>query len=65
MATNVQCTNSGSYNIYGKVSDALAKTGGVAAGLLGGNFGYDRTWQQFCCLECHEAFKEKWVKPIL
>lgn len=54
----------------GKVSDVLAKTGavvggallnmatgGVAAGLLGANFGYGRTWHQFCCSECHEAFK--------
>lgn len=54
----------------GKVSDVLAKTGavvggailnmatgGVAAGLLGANFGYGRTWHQFCCRECHEAFK--------
>lgn len=54
----------------GKVSDVLAKTGavvggallimatgGVTAGLLGANFGYGRTWHQFCCSECHEAFK--------
>ncbi len=54
----------------GKVSDALAKTGavvggallnmatgGFAAGLLGANFGYGRTWHQYCCSECHEAFK--------
>ena len=54
----------------GKVSDVLAKTGvviggallnmatgGVAAGLLGANFGYGRTWHQFCCHECQEAFK--------
>lgn len=54
----------------GKVSDALAKTGavvggallnmatgGFAAGLLGTNFGYGRTWHQYCCSECHEAFK--------
>ena len=32
-------------------------TGGVAAGLLGANFGYGRTWHQFCCHECQEAFK--------
>ena len=54
----------------GKVSDVLAKTGavvggallnmatgGVAAGLLGANSGYGRTWHQFCCHECQEAFK--------
>lgn len=32
-------------------------TGGFAAGLLGANFGYGRTWHQYCCSECHEAFK--------
>ncbi|OKY86200.1 MAG: hypothetical protein BHV69_02975 [Bacteroidales bacterium 52_46] len=54
----------------GRVSDVIAKTGavvggalfdmatgGVAAGLLGANFGYGRTRHQFCCHECHEAFK--------
>lgn len=54
----------------GKLSDALTKTGavvggalinmatgGTLGGLLGANFGYGRTWHQYCCHDCHEAFK--------
>lgn len=54
----------------GKLSNALAKTGavvggalinmatgGVLGGLLGASLGYSRTWHQYCCHECHEAFK--------
>lgn len=54
----------------GKLSDALAKTGaivggalinmatgGTLGGLLGANFGYGRTWHQYCCHDCHEPFK--------
>lgn len=54
----------------GKLSVALAKTGavvggalinmatgGVLGGLLGANFGYNCVWHQYCCHNCHEAFK--------
>ncbi len=54
----------------GKLSNALAMTGavvggalinmatgGVLGGLLGANLGYDSTWHQYCCHECHEVFK--------
>lgn len=73
MATLVQCPHCGSYNTAkttnGKVSDVLAKTGAVvggalinmatggALGIIGANIGYGRTWHQYCCHECHEAFK--------
>lgn len=73
MATLVQCPHCGSHNTAkttnGKVSDVLAKTGAVvggaiinmatggALGIIGANIGYGRTWHQYCCHECHEAFK--------
>lgn len=73
MANRVQCPYCGSYNTAktsnGKMSDALAKTGAVVGGALinmvtGGTFGvlgaylgYGCTWHQYCCHECHEAFK--------
>lgn len=73
MATLVKCPYCGSYNTSkttnGKVSDALAKTGAVVGGallnmvtggiggLIGANIGYGRTWHQYCCSDCHEAFK--------
>ena len=73
MATLVQCPHCGGYNTSkttnGKVSDVLAKTGAVvsgalinmatggALGIIGANIGYGRTWHQFCCHDCHEAFK--------
>lgn len=54
----------------GKLSNALAKTGavvggalinmatgGVLGGLLGASVGYGQTWHQYCCHECHNAFK--------
>lgn len=73
MANIVQCPYCGSYNTAktsnGKMSDALAKTGtvvggalinmatGESFGVLGAYLGYGRTWHQYCCHECHEAFK--------
>lgn len=73
MAALVQCPHCGSNNTSkttnGKVSNALATTGAIvggalinmatggALGLLGANIGYGRTWHQYCCHECHEAFK--------
>ena len=54
----------------GKLSNALAMTGavvggalinmatgGVLGGILGAKLGYDSTWHQYCCHECHEVFK--------
>lgn len=54
----------------GKLSNALAMTGavvggalinmatgGVLGGLLGAKLGYDNTWHQYCCHDCHEVFK--------
>lgn len=72
MATIVTCPYCGSYRTAktanGKVSDAIAKTGAVVGGallqmatgipgILGANLGYARTWHEFCCYDCHEAFK--------
>ncbi|WP_270245296.1 hypothetical protein [Phocaeicola coprocola] len=73
MATIVKCPHCGSYHTSkttnGKVSDVLAKTGAIvggalinmatggALGIIGANIGYGNTWHQYCCLDCHEAFK--------
>lgn len=73
MATLVQCPHCGSYNTSktsnGKLTNALATTGAIVGGalinmatggclgLLGANIGYGRTWHQYCCSDCHEAFK--------
>jgi transposase-like protein len=73
MGTLVKCPHCGSYNTEktsnGKLSDAAAKTGAVVGGalinmitggiggLLGANLGYGQTWHQYCCKDCHEAFK--------
>ena len=73
MATLVKCPYCGNYNTSkttnGKVSDILAKTGAVvggalinmatggALGIIGANIGYGRTWHQYCCSDCHDAFK--------
>lgn len=72
MSTLVNCPYCGSRNTTkttnGKMSDALAKTGAVVGGalpqmvtgvpgILGANIGYRHTWHQYCCLDCHEAFK--------
>lgn len=68
----VQCPHCGSYNTKktsnGKLTDNLAKAGAVVGGallqmatgipgILGANVGYGRTWHQFCCHDCHAAFK--------
>ena len=72
MKTIVQCPYCGSYNTQktanGNFSEKLAKVGAVVGGalldvatgipgILSANFGYRRTWHQYCCRECHEAFK--------
>lgn len=72
MATIVKCPYCGSINTAkttnGKLSDKLAKAGSVVGGallematgvpgILGANIGYGRTWHQYCCKDCHEAFK--------
>lgn len=73
MATLVQCPYCGSYNTAkttnGKISDALSKTGAVVGGalinmvtggslgIIGTNIAYGRSWHQYCCHDCHEAFK--------
>ena len=72
MATLVQCPYCGGYQTSkttnGEVSDALAKTGAIVGGallqmvtgvpgILGANIGYGRSWHQYCCSDCHEAFK--------
>ena len=68
-----QCgSNNTAKTSNGKLSDALAKTGavvggalinmatgGTLGGLLGANFGYGRTWYQYCCHDCHEPFKAR------
>lgn len=75
MAATVKCPHCGSYNTAkttnGKVSNALATTGAVIGGallemvtggiggLLGANVAYGQTWHQYCCHDCHEAFKVK------
>ena len=75
MAAQVKCPYCGSHNTAktknGKVSDALATTGAVLGGaliemvtggiggLLGANVAYGQTWHQYCCHDCHEAFKVK------
>lgn len=74
MANLIKCPHCGSYNTKktsnGKLSDALAKTGAVVGGallqmvtgipgILGANVGYGRSWHQFCCHDCHEAFKAR------
>lgn len=73
MAQLIQCPYCGSYHTSkttnGKLSNALAVTGGVVAGaainlvtggalgILGTNKIIGKTWQQYCCHDCHEAFK--------
>ena len=74
MATTVKCPHCGSYNTKktsnGKLTDNLAKAGAVVGGallqmatgipgILGANVGYGRTWHQFCCHDCHAAFKAR------
>jgi hypothetical protein len=73
MNTLVKCPYCGSYNTgkttNGKFSDTLAKAGAIVGGaaiqmltggiggLLGANIAYGSTWHQYCCHDCHEAFK--------
>lgn len=75
MATLVKCPHCGSYNTgkttNGKVSDTLTKTGAVVGGALinlvtGGSLGIfgtnaiiGKSWHQYCCHDCHEAFKAR------
>lgn len=72
MSTLVKCPYCGSYNTAktanGKASNVLAKAGSVVGGallematgvpgILGANLGFGRTWHQYCCHDCQEAFK--------
>lgn len=73
MATAVKCPHCGSYSTSktanGKLSNVLATTGAVVGGaminmvtggclgIFGTNFAYGRTWHQYCCANCLEAFK--------
>ena len=70
----VKCPHCGSYNTQktsnGKLSNGLARVGSVVGGallqmatgipgILGANAAYGQTWHQYCCHDCHEAFKVK------
>lgn len=73
MATLIKCPFCGSYHTSktnnGKLSNALATAGAVVGGaminmvtggclgIIGTNIAYGRTWHQYCCSDCHEAFK--------
>jgi transposase-like protein len=72
MSTRVQCPYCGSYNTAktanGKATNILAKAGSVVGGallematgvpaILSANIGIGRSWHQYCCHDCHEAFK--------
>lgn len=75
MATLVKCPHCGSYNTAkttnGKLSNALATTGAVVGGalinmatggclgIIGANLAIGRSWHQYCCHDCHEAFKAR------
>jgi hypothetical protein len=73
MATLVQCPHCGSYKTSktsnGKLTNALAVSGAVVGGtlinlvtggslgIIGTNVAYGRSWHQYCCSDCHNAFK--------
>jgi len=73
MATLVQCPHCGSYKTSktsnGKLTNALAVSGAVVGGalinlvtggslgIIGTNIAYGRSWHQYCCSDCHNAFK--------
>lgn len=72
MSTLVQCPYCGSCNTAkttnGKVSRGLSTAAGIVGGallqmatgipgILGANASMGRSWHQYCCHDCHEAFK--------
>lgn len=72
MSSNVQCPYCGSYNTAKTTNGKVSREASTVAGILGGTvlqmvtgipgiFGTDiaiaRTWHQYCCHDCHEAFK--------
>lgn len=75
MAAQVKCPHCGSYNTSkttnGKLSNVLATAGAIVGGaainlvtggclgIIGTNIAYGKTWHQYCCLDCHEAFKAR------
>lgn len=74
MATKVQCPYCGSYNTAkttnGKFSrsieTAASFVGGTllqmatgVPGILGVNLAMGKSWNQYCCKECHEVFKAR------
>ena len=72
MSTLIQCPYCGGYHTAkttnGKISSGLATAASVIGGTLlqmatgvpgifGTSFAIGRTWHQYCCHDCHEAFK--------
>lgn len=72
MTTQVQCPYCGSYHTAkttnGKVSRGISTAASIVGGallqmatgvpgILGTNLAMGRPWHQYCCQDCHEAFK--------
>ncbi|MDL2244254.1 hypothetical protein LJC54_01945 [Parabacteroides sp. OttesenSCG-928-J18] len=72
MATIIKCPHCGNCNTKktsnGKLTDTLAIAGSIVGGALlqmaigvpgifGTNVAYGRSWHQYCCLNCHNAFQ--------
>lgn len=72
MTSHVQCPYCGSYNTEKTVNGKVSRSATTVAGILGGavlqmftgvpgiigtDIAVGRTWHQYCCHDCHEAFK--------
>lgn len=72
MSEQVKCPYCGSYNTAkttnGKISRGISTAASIVGGallqmatgvpgILGTNVAMGRTWHQYCCHNCHEAFK--------
>jgi len=72
MSVQVKCPYCGSYNTAkttnGKVSRGISTAASIVGGailqmatgvpgILGVNVAMGRSWHQYCCHDCHEAFK--------
>ena len=72
MSVQVKCPYCGSYHTApttnGKVSHGFSTAASIVGGallqmatgvpgILGANVAMGRSWHQYCCHECHEAFK--------